>query len=105
MTTFEYLEQLYPGAALLTVKQTGIAIQRAEQTIRHYLSHGTFEIPLAPASRPRRPLFRKIDVAAFVDGTLPIPSPAASERTPRRRGRRTNAEKFAAERLASGGEQ
>lgn len=100
LTAFDALECLYPGALLLSVQQVGTAIGRAEQTIRHHLAAGTFEIPLAPASRRRRPLFRKVDVAAFIDGTPPleIESSASSSLSPitspkRRRGRPKNTEK------------
>ena len=83
-SAFEALETLYPGALLLSIRQVGATIGRAEQTIRHHLAAGTFPIPLAPASRPRRPLFRMVDVAAFIDsgplavapGTSPVSTPA-----------------------------
>lgn len=96
-TAFDALECLYPGALLLSVQQVGAAIGRAEQTIRHHLAAGTFEIPLAPASRRRRPLFRKVDVAAFVDGgpltVAPTTPPSPTTSPKRSRGRPKNVEK------------
>lgn len=66
-SALEQLDSLYPGVCLLTLKQVAKVLNRAEQTIRHQRHAKKFPIPDAPASRPRRPLFRKVDVAAFID--------------------------------------
>lgn len=115
-SALEQLDTFYPGVCLLTLKQVATVLNRAEQTIRHQRHTGKFQIPDAPASRPRRPLFRKVDVAAFIDGVTitpatsstpspPSPSTPAPTTPPKRgRGRPKNAER-ACRLITAGGEQ
>lgn len=89
-SSFEQIDALYPGVCLLTLKQVAKILNRAEQTIRHQRQAGKFPIPDAPASRYRKPLFRKVDVAAFLDGggvITPITTPAPSTTALPKRGR------------------
>jgi hypothetical protein len=64
--TIAYLEAAYPGQALLTVSQTAQALALHDKTVRNRLSAGVF--PIQNVGEPGKPAFRKIDVAAFIDG-------------------------------------
>jgi hypothetical protein len=64
-TTLAYLEEVYPGQAVLTVVQTARVLGIAEKTLRNRLIDRRF--PIENIGEPRKPCFLKIDVAVCID--------------------------------------
>ncbi len=67
-TTLAYLEAAYPGQARLTTIQTAQALGISDKHVRNLLSLKKFYIP--NVGEPGRPSFRKVDVAAYIDGRV-----------------------------------
>lgn len=93
------LQAQFPGQIRIQLTSSAKVLDLAEQSIRNQISKGTFPIPTV-LDGGRRFVFIQ-DLAEFLE-TQRLTASAGKKK---RRGPRTNAEKFAAERLASGGEQ
>ncbi len=65
-TSFEYLDQLFPGQLLLPVLDAGHVIGMAKQTVRNKVSDGVFPIPVHHMTG--RVYVKKFDLADFIDG-------------------------------------
>lgn len=64
-STFDYLEHVFPGQAVLGVEQVARALGYDKKTVYNRISRGDF--PIANVGGPGRPAFRKLDIARHVD--------------------------------------
>lgn len=98
-SSLSILQAQFPGQIRIALPAAATALDLAEQTLRNKIHEGTFKIPTV-LDGGRRFVFIQ-DLAEYLE-TQRI---AASAGKKKRRGPRTKAEKFAAGRLAVGGEQ
>ena len=64
-STFEYLEQLFPGQLLIPVIDAGHVLGMAKQTVRNKLSDGSF--PVTTYFHHNRRVVKKGELAAHID--------------------------------------
>jgi hypothetical protein len=63
--TWNYLESLFPGQALVPVIKAGCCLSYAQQTTRNKLASGEF--PLKTSLLGGKRVVRKSDLAAYID--------------------------------------